>query len=287
MPGTLHSAKPPVADSASVATRTSRLSPWVETIHKPAFIVFLVAWLMNWVALLLRLDFPREGRWIEGLLPLAAATTTLLALARRLPTQNVFTAAAIIATLSTVVSAISAYSGVPFGPIFYTDRLGDSFVGRVPWTIPLLWVVLIINGRGVARLIMRPWRRTNYYGFWVIGFTCLLVVLFDLGFEPFAVHVKSYWAWLTQLNISWYSTPLANFLAWFTLSLGIVIFSIPWLINKQPVKQPIDYQPLAVWLLINAWVLTGNIQHQHWVAVGISLGGNLAVVIYAVRGARW
>ena len=68
-------------------------------------------------------------------------------------------------------------------------------LGVVPWPLPLLWVVLVINARGVGRLVMRPWRKTNFYGFWVIGLTCLLVLAFDLGLEPFAVEVKGYWLW--------------------------------------------------------------------------------------------
>lgn len=256
--------------------------------HKPIFILFLIVWVVNWVLLLFAIELPPEGRWVEALLPILAAVTSLVALRRRLPLQNVLTAAVLISGLSSGVVAVGAWSGIPFGPFLYGDTLGDRLFGVVPWSIPLLWVTLIINGRGVSRLIMRPWRKTNYYGFWVIGLTCLLVVWFDLGLEPFAVHRKGYWLWLTGKSaFSWHTTPWVNFLGWFISALGILAFTTPWLINKQPIKQPIDYHPLAVWLLLNLWIATGNALHHFWLAVGVASLGTAVAVVGAVRGARW
>jgi len=69
-------------------------------------------------------------------------------------------------------------------------------------------VVTILNSRGVARLILRPWRKTRRYGFWLIGLTAALALVFDLGLEPFATRVKSYWLWSpTKLGLSWYGAP--------------------------------------------------------------------------------
>jgi uncharacterized membrane protein len=263
-------------------------APELQGWHKPTFILFLLVWVVNWVLLLFRIEVPREGQWIEALLPVTAAATTLLALGKRLPLQNVVTATVLIGGIGVVITAVGALTAVPFGPVIYLDGMGPQLFGVVPWSMPLMWVVLIINGRGVARLIMRPWRKTNYYGFWVIGLTCALVVLFDLGFEPFASRVKDYWLWQTSRSaVTWYSAPLANVLGWFIAALAMLVFAIPWLINKQPVKQPIDYQPLAVWLLLNLWVATGNASHQQWAALGVLVAGNVLSTTYAIRGARW
>ena len=260
----------------------------MEQWHKPVFILFLLVWVANWALLMLRVELPPEGRWVESLLPVAACATTLLALGRRLPLQNVLMAGALIGGIGSIITGVAASSGVPFGPVVYGDALGEKLFGVVPWPIPFLWVALVINGRGVARLIMRPWRRTNYYGFWVIGLTCLLAVVFELGFEPFAVHVKSYWIWLGAKSVlSWHTAPWVNFLGWFVSVLGILAFSIPWLINKHPVKHPMDYQPLVVWLLINLWVATGNAAQGLWSAAAASAIGNTLAAVYAIRGARW
>lgn len=289
MPGLEKPARNPVATGIVASEPRTGLSPiTTHRWHKPAFIVFVLAWLVDCVVLVLRIELSSEVKWMEALLPVTAAVTTLTGLARRLPLQNVLMAAALIYGIAAGITAVGAFSGIPFGPIFYSDVLGDPLLAQVPWTVPLLWMVLIVNGRGVARLIMRPWRKTNYYGFWVIGLTCLLVVLFDLCLEPFAIHVKGYWLWLNaKTSLTWYTAPLANFLGWFISVLGIVVFSIPWLINKQPVKQATDYHPLVIWLFLSGWLMTGMIREELWLAVGLTVVGNGMAAVYAVRGARW
>jgi uncharacterized membrane protein len=172
------------------------------------------------VLLLLHVELPAEARWLEALLPVLAAATSVVALGRRLPFQNVLVAATVIIGLSTAIVAVGALSGVPFGPVVYSDDFAERLFAAVPWPMPLLWVALVINGRGVARLIMRPWRKTNFYGYWVIGLACLLAVLFDLGLEPFAVQVKGWWIWLSGKSVlSWHTAPWVNCLGWFSTNL--------------------------------------------------------------------
>ncbi len=294
MVGSVEPAPPAAAPGPSRA-----LAPW----HKPAFILFLACWAVNVVLLGLGIDQSLGGRWVEGILLWLAVLTSLLTLGRRLPLQNVATTALLVATISGIIISVGSVTGIPFGPCVYSDLLGRDLLDLLPssaafgqqksfnvlpWPLPLVWIVVIVNGRGIARLIMRPWRKTNYYGFWVIGFTCLLAVILDLSMEPFAVRVKSYWIWTTAKSVpAWYTAPWVNFLGWFVTALSILAFSIPWLINKQPIKQPVDYQPLVNWLLINSWLMTGNAVHRLWPAVGLGLGANAVAAFYAIRGARW
>ena len=262
-------------------------SPWAHRTHKPVFIAFLVCYAVAWVTLLLGISYSKEWRWLEGLFWMLAAATSLLGLARRLPAQNLLMAAALIATISLTIAVVAETTRVPFGPRGYSDALGGKIFG-VPWSMTLLWLVLVINSRGVARLILRPWRKTTYYGFWVIGLAGLLAVVFDASLEPFATRSRHYWFWETHRNVlSWYSAPWVNFLGWFVTALGILAFTTPWLINKQPVKQPTDYHPLVIWLLLNLYFATGNALQQLWFAVAFSLVVNALVTAYAVRGARW
>src|SRR2546426_12238235 len=262
-------------------------SPWAHAAHKPVFIAFLVCFAIAWTALLLGGSPSEDWPWLNGLFWLLAAATSLTGLARRLPEQNVYIAATLIVAVSFGIAIMAEKTGVPFGPRTYTAALGEKILG-VPWPIPLLWLAVTVNGRGVARLIMRPWRKTTYYGFWVIGLACGLAVVFDGALEPFATRVKHYWFWETHGNIpSWYSAPWVNFLGWFAVALGILGFTTPWLINKQPVKQPTDYHLLVLWLLLNFYFTTGNALEQLWPAVAFSLVANAMVSVYAVRGARW
>jgi uncharacterized membrane protein len=261
----------------AMAEAAARPSPWLDRWHKPVFIVCLLLWVTNVVWTVLGIDyFPGRG-WVEGLFLLLATISTLTALGRRLPLQNVVATAVIIAAISGAVIALVSASGIPFGPILYSSMLGGRLFDLLPWPLPLAWIFIIVNGRGIARLIVRPWRKTNYYGFWVIGLTCLLAVILDIGLEPFAVHVKDYWIWQTPGSVP----------AWYVTALAILTFSMPWLINKQPIKQPIDYHPLMLWLMINIWIGAGNAVHHLWPAVVVSLIGNTLVGTYAIRGARW
>ncbi len=265
-----------------------RPSPFLEIWQKPVFISCLICWAGTLVLSALRIDHSQVGRWFEGLFLCLASGSSLLTLGRRVPLQSVIATAGLITIISGAVISLAAVSGVPLGPVHYSAYFGEKLFDVLPWPVPLAWIFLTVNGRGVARLIMRPWRKTNYYGFWVMGFTCLLAVIFDLGLEPFAVYVKDYWIWQTPAGVpAWYTAPWVNFLGWFVTSLAILIFALPWLINKQPIKQPIDYQPLILWLMLNSWIALGNAMHHLWPAVALSLIGNGVAMVYAIRGAKW
>ena len=264
------------------------LSPTARLWHKPVFILFLLAWAANAALTGLKVELSTGWGWVEALLPVAGAATTLLALAGRLPLQNVAMAGIWIASLSTIILAVGTVTATPFGPFVYTPALGERIVGVVPWPLPLLWVILIINARGVARLVLRPWRKTNYYGFWVIGVACVLIVLFAFNFEPFAARVRDFWYWESAgTTRGWYSAPWVCFLGWFLAALTLLALTIPWLINKHPVKQAVDYQPLVMWGLINLWPAIGNLTHHLWAPAALGVGGCAAALLFAIRGARW
>jgi uncharacterized membrane protein len=252
------------------------------------FIVFLGAFALNEASWVLKLEPTGGWRWVEAVFLLAAACSALLSLAQRLPLQNVLMAALLTMGISGVIVAVAAVTGVPFGPFLYGEALGPRWFDTVPWSVPVLWLVVIINGRGVARLIMRPWRKTNFDGYWVLGLTALLAVHFDLALEPVAVKLKQYWLWQpTQTTWQWYTAPWVNFLGWFAVAWAIVSLTLPWLINKQPVKRPMDYYPLAQWIMLHLWCFTGNFMFQFWHACVVGVAGCAAILTYAVRGARW
>jgi uncharacterized membrane protein len=137
--------------------------------------------------------------------------------------------------------------------------------------------------------MLRPWRKTQTYGFKLIGITTLLVVLLDAGLEPFATRVKHYWLWNpTKVKLDWYSTPWVNFFGWAVTALLILAFVTPALINKKPGPQPPpEYSPLVVWLLLNVLFATGAAVHHLWPAVGVIGLGSVVVAAFAFHGARW
>jgi putative membrane protein len=226
---------------------------------------------------------------LEALLLLLAAAGTVTALARRLPLQNVLLATFIIAAIGGAAHTLGAMTGIPFGPFTFGTAAGEELFKTLPWSIPLIWVAAILNSRGVARLILRPWRKISTYGYWLMGLTAALTVLLDFAFEPFASRVKHYWLWTpTKFPATWQGAPLSNFLGWLVVSLLIVVLIAPSLINKQPGKRNSpDFHPFAIWL--GAILFFGIACAQHGLLSAAMVDGIVAAVItvFAIRGGTW
>ena len=71
-------------------------SRFLDGWHKPAFILCLLCWAGNLVLTALQINYSPVGRWFEGLFVFFATASTLLALGRRLPLQNVLATAVLI-----------------------------------------------------------------------------------------------------------------------------------------------------------------------------------------------
>ena len=258
--------------------------PAASALHRAALFASLI-----FAALTLAANLPAfaNARWPAALFLLSALAATLLALARNLPWENVLSAAALIAAISGFAHALNAKTGLPFGTRVGTDALGPRLFGVLPWPVPLIWIVAILNSRGVARLILRPWRRTPNYGFRVIGLTCLLTVVFDLSLEPWAGDVNVWWFWQMPSVPAWHHAPWVNFLGLAVTTLLILAFITPWLINKKPVPPPPpDYQPLVLWLLLNFLPAVGNAAHHLWSAGAVGLIAAALVTTFALRNVR-
>lgn len=218
-----------------------------------------------------------------------ALAATMLALARTLPVQNVLTVTALIILFSAGADLLNANFRIPFGARAYTGALGLEFFG-LPWPVPLIWAAAILNSRGVARLILRPWRKTSKYGLWVIGLTAVLTMVFDAALEPFATRANVWWIWTMPASVpAWQSAPWCNFLAWAVVTLLILAFVTPWLINKQPRARssPPDYHPFCLWLLLNLLPVIGDAAHRLWLPAAVGLILTATVTTFALRNAKW
>jgi uncharacterized membrane protein len=270
-----------------IPLRPPPFSGWAPKVHRVLFTLFFLQWGLAWSRLWVPRPLFGDARWPDGLLLVLATATLLASLTCQLPGQNVVLAALVIAFIAGAVATLGALTAIPFGPLVYTDAIGPQLFHALPWAVPMVWLVAVLASRGTARLVLRPWRNTPNYGYWLIGLTALLVVLLEFGLEPFATQVKHFWKWTpTRIRLDWYTTPGVNFLAWAVTTLLILAFATPALINKRPMTPPPlpDYHPLAVWLLLNLLFATGAAANQLWPAVVVVGVGSVGVTVLAVRG---
>ena len=271
-----------------VPLRANPLVGFAPKLHHFFFGLFLVQFALVWLNLWMPFPGFGDARWPNGVLLALTATTVLSSLTRQLPTQNVLLASVIIMLIAGAIQTFGAKTSIPFGPFLYLPEIRQLLFGPLPWTVLIIWLVAVLTARGVGRLILRPWRKARSYGFRLMGLTAGLVVVFDLGLEPFATHVHHFWlSNPTHAGLYWYGTPWVNFLGWAGGSLLILAFATPSLINKKPVKQPPDFYPLIVWLPVNVLFATGALTHQLWVAVAFVVAQCIIVTILALRGATW
>jgi putative membrane protein len=227
--------------------------------------------------------------WPAAVLLLLAVASTLAALARHMPLQNVLSAAGFIGIVGGTAEWLDLKTGIPFGQFTPGTNAGPEPFSALPWALPFVWAVAILNSRGVARLILRPWRKNHGYGFWLIGVTAALTALFDLALEPFASRVNHFWFWVpVKFPMSWQGVPLANFLGWLVVTLLILAFATPMLINKQPQKRrPPDFHPLGVWLGGILLFAVAAALNRLWAATAADAVIGIVTAVFAIRGARW
>jgi uncharacterized membrane protein len=272
----------------SIPLRSNPFLGLASKIHLIIFVLFLIQCTFVWFNLWTWFPGFGEARWPNGVLLVLAAATTLTGMARQLPAQNVMLASVVIVFVAGAVQAVGARTAIPFGPFIYLPAIGETLLEPLPWAVPIIWLIAVLCARGVGRLILRPWRKTHSYGFWLMGITAALVVLFDFSLEPFATHVERFWFWNpTRAGLYWYRTPWVNFVGWAVTTLLILALVTPSLINKKPVKYPPDYHPLIVWLLMTVLFATGAATHHLWSAVAVTVIQCCAVTFFALRGATW
>lgn len=275
----------PVPGKRALPTRHPAAAPgW----HLPCLLLFLASLGMRLTLTITGRELPPAWRWADGAFWFLAAATSVAGLARWMPAQNALAAGGILGGFGALVEMVGTGTGFPFGQYEYTQRLGYKIVESVPWPVLFYWIAILLNSRGVARLVLRPWRRTEYYGFWVIFLSAFLSTWLALGAEPFFVHAAVYKNWTGRASAwNWHSVPWTFFLAWPVVSALALAFVTPWLVLKAPLKAPSDYHPLVVWILLAVLFLAGGLLWQCWNAT-LSMAFALPLVgMAAIRGRRY
>jgi hypothetical protein len=215
--------------------------------------------------------------WLSVALAFAG---TIAAETRDLPLQNVILAAAVIGGAGTVGAMFCQLA------IVETVHQGYAMAGReAGFGLGFLascgmWVVMILNARGVAKVLLQPWRCTANYGVWMLLSTALLVMGLEVG--AFATNRRSAADATHPITIGpgnlW-----VHLTVWTAVTLVTLAVATPILINKSGVQRRSTFQPVVIWLAVGLVLLADAALLGVWWVVGL-LGGTVALLlIRAIR----
>lgn len=251
-------------------------------------LLFAAVWVLSVVQFLSDSTGSGGQHWLDAALLFAAALSLASVLCHQLPLQNTILACAVIGLGGGAVHWLSLQIAIPFGPIQFTGRMGPSLPGGLPWAIPLIWVVLILTARGVARLILRPWEARPDYGILLLGSSAVLVVLQAVGLEGSASGILRYWLWpQTTPTVPGLEIPSIALMGWGAAALLVLLLATPALIKKRPGLFPPGPHSLLMWLLLNGWFGIVGASEERWDLVVFSATNGLCVAaLAAANGLR-
>lgn len=256
--------------------------------HRGLGVLFLAGWAF---VLLRQLPIPwvlPEARWPEAALLVSTMLITVSGLGLRISLQSATMAAGAVGLIGGMGHWASYVSGVPFGPLHFPYAFGKSPFQEWFLVPTLLWIVMLLNARGLARLILegRPVRRN--VGIFVLVLSAVLVLTMAMALEPFASTVHRYWLWGdTRLPVTWQGVPLSCLFAWVVMSVIASFAATPFLLDKHPRPPPPPLEPAWIWALLSALFAVGTgVDHLWPAAIVAILNGTMAVAVAVVAYRR-
>jgi len=247
----------------SVPTTPPETPEWIHSgpaaWHHPILGLLVFGVLGEGVRLALNLDFSRDWDWLPWMVWPIATLSLLVGLSRRLPVQSMVAAAVVGGGMLYGADWLDVQTGLPFGPRQFAIPVNGEPNLVPPW-MPCLWLTLLLTCRGVSRLVLKRHRDWEYYGLGVLGLSCCLVTAELRLLEPVAQY-GGWWRWAESKSWVAGGAPAVYWLGSWTVTLLTLAFITPWLLNKRPVPQPVDFHPVWIWLLLAVWIA----EHQ-WAA---------------------
>ena len=164
----------PVFASSAVRSGWGAANPYAEITHRVAFRAFLATTLLACGLALAGVRAPSPWSWLYGLHLVVALLTTLAALARRLPLQNVVACGlALVLTMGMALvvagSGLQGQPGLASGGAEGRNGFAVHDLHWLAWPAPLLWTAVLLASRQTAKVLLQPWRRQKVYGWWLLG----------------------------------------------------------------------------------------------------------------------
>jgi bisanhydrobacterioruberin hydratase len=157
------------------------------------------------------------------------------------------------ATLSLLALSLFAYAieylgvatGFPYGRFYYSDALGPTVAGLVPFLLPLSYAPLVVGAvaaawGGGSRLLH-------------VAYAALLLVWMDAVLDPGATSL-GFWVW--PGGGAYYGVPPSNFAGWLlsgTLATALLLTTARW--SKTPMPALLDSAAIstAFWTAVAAF----------------------------------
>ncbi|MBV9787906.1 MAG: carotenoid biosynthesis protein [Chloroflexi bacterium] len=123
----------------------------------------------------------------------------------------VFTAITLV--VSNLFENISVLTGFPFGHYYYSDTLGPKLL-LVPLLIGPAYLGTAYLAWTIARVILGAIdsRLPGHFAFTVPLLAALMMVAWDLSFDPIFSTINHAWIWLD--GGSYFGVPFSNFMGW-------------------------------------------------------------------------
>ena len=150
----------------------------------------------------------------------AVALIMLLQLARSLPGQNI----ALIAVILLAGEGSLQWVLAKYARTEVTGPMWCFLAGAA-----LLWLAVVLAARWLAQFILRPWRRANYYGIWLLAMSAVTTATFQFGWPILDSDPE-----MGPIDLS-RAAIMAGIRGLATLILLTAL--MPWFIRKRPVSR--------------------------------------------------
>lgn len=225
--------------------------------------------------------------WPEGALLITSIAALAGSFSQALPLPNVLIAFALTGAAGAATHAASAAIGFPLGRISFHPQAGFEILNLVPWTVPLIWIVVLFSARGAARYALRASQKNSNYGLRASALTVGLAMALDLGIELYAVEGLHAWSWSAPgSGPGWRGIPGAYFLVWPVIAIVLGFAATPLLIDKRPVEWPPTWIPAVLYSLLILMLGTWAWMNQFWLAGVVSTFALATMVLMAVPGSH-
>jgi len=195
-----------------------------------------------------------------------------------------------------LAEVLGTNSGFPFGKYYYTDFLGEKFLG-VPVVVPLVWFVIaylcfsiVVGNLGVESRKSSDWR----FFAKIALLSAFGAVAWDFMIDPM-FSSYGYWVWtgqfipLPELE----GIPLTNFVGWFVLITLMILVSLYAIRGINSENGPslrvrrnnLDSVIAYVLLLIDGAI--ANYSLGNYAVIGLGLISMLAFLLISSHGIRY